>query len=224
MKILVIEDEHRIAQSIKKGLEQERYTVDVAYTGTTGLDEASSGSYDVIVLDRMLPEMDGVAVCKALRDQDIHTPILMLSAKSQLHDKVSGLDGGADDYLTKPFSFEELLARIRALSRRPEHTTDTTLTVEDVHLDPTLFTVIRAGVPISLSQKEFVLLEFLMRHAGNVMSKNHIISHVWNYDADILPNTVEVYIRKLRTKIDRPFSNHPELIHTLRGFGYKFGR
>jgi two-component system, OmpR family, response regulator len=223
MRILVVEDEHRIAQSIKKGLEQEKYAVDIAFTGTDGYDLASSEDYDVIILDLMLPEMDGLTICKNLRKHTIQTPVLILTAKGQIDDKVSGLDAGADDYLTKPFSFEELLARIRALSRRPNNTTGTVLSVNDLSLDPKSFKVKRANTPIQLSNKEFSLLEYLMRHAGTICTKEHIISHVWNYEADILPNTVEVYIRNLRNKIDLPFEKQGSLIHTVRGFGYKIG-
>jgi two-component system, OmpR family, response regulator len=221
MRILVVEDEHKIAQSIKKGLELEHYAVDVAYTGIEGYDLASTEDYDLIILDLMLPEMDGLTVCKKLRSQNIHTPILILTAKSQIADKVSGLDTGADDYLTKPFSFEELLARIRALSRRPQKTLDNVLTVSNLVLNLVDFSVIRANQPIALSAKEFALLEYLMRSVGKIVSKDQIIAHVWNYDSDVLPNTVEVNIRNLRNKIDRPFSRLPPLITTIRGFGYK---
>jgi DNA-binding response OmpR family regulator len=221
MRILVVEDEHRIAQAIKRGLEQERYAVDVAFTGTEGYDLAVVEEYDVIILDLMLPGMDGVTICKQLRTDRVHTPILMLTAKGQTEDKVQGLNAGADDYLTKPFIFEELLARIRALTRRPKTTMTETLTIGDLTLNPQEFTVRRGTASITLSQKEFMLLEYLMRNAQKVVSKDQIIAHVWNYDADILPNTVEVYIRNLRTKIDLPFSSQPQLIHTVRGFGYK---
>ena len=223
MRILIIEDEHRIAQSIKKGLEQEMFAADIAYTGTDGYDLASVEDYDLIILDIMLPGMDGLEVCEKLRKEKIHSPILMLTAKSQIQDKVAGLDLGADDYLTKPFSFEELLARIRALTRRPKKTVGTKLIVDDLCLEPQRFDVIREGKKISLSNKEFALLEYLMRNAGTILSKDQIISHVWNYDADILPNTVEVYIRNLRKKIDLPFKNKKPLIHTVRGFGYRIG-
>ncbi len=223
MRILVIEDEHRIATAIKKGLEQESYAVDVAYTGTDGYDLASTESYDVMIVDRMLPGMDGLTICKQLRAQDIHTPILILTAKGQVQDKVQGLNAGADDYLTKPFSFEELVARVRALARRPKQSISTTLTVGDLTMNPTTYSVTRGGTSIRLSSKEFSLLEYLMRHAGTICTKEQIIAHVWNYDADILPNTVEVYIRTLRTKIDLPFLDKPALIKTARGFGYIIG-
>lgn len=222
MRILVIEDEHKIANSIKRGLEQERYAVDVAYTGPDGLDLAATGDYDVIVLDLMLPQISGLEVCRKLRTEEhIHTPILILTAKGQLDDKVTGLNAGADDYLVKPFAFAELLARIRALTRRPKNNLPDVLSVADLTLNSQTFGVIRSGRQISLSKTEFSLLEYLMRNLGKVLAKDQIISHVWNYDADILPNTVEVYIGYLRKKIDKQFSKQPPLIHTVRGFGYK---
>lgn len=220
MRILVVEDEHRIATSIKKGLELEKYAVDVAFSGTDGFDLASTEDYDLILLDLLLPGMDGISICKALRSQHIHTPILMLTAKGQTLDKVTGLDSGADDYMTKPFSFEELLARIRALIRRPKHTVSDIMTVGDLSLDTKTYEVKRRNTPIPLSSKEFALLEYLMRHANSVLTKDQIIAHVWDYESDILPNTVEVYIRNLRMKIDKPFPKQETHIHTVRGFGY----
>ncbi len=224
VKILIIEDEHRIANSIKKGLEQEKYVVDLAYDGVYGLDLASSGNYDLIILDLMIPGMDGITVCQTLRSQNIHTPILILTAKSQTQDKVLGLDGGADDYLSKPFAFEELLARIRALLRRPATSLTSILKVNDLTLDVNHYRVQRQNQDIQLSAREFSLLEYLMRHATLVVTKQELIDHVWDYDADILPNTVEVYIKNLRRKIDTPFANKPPLIQTVRGFGYRLGR
>lgn len=223
MRILVVEDEHRIAASIKKGLEQERYAVDIAYTGLDGYDLASTEDYELIILDLMLPEMDGITVCKKLRKNNIHTPILILTAKGQTDDKITGLDAGADDYVTKPFSFEELLARVRALTRRPKNILDTTLIVADLQLDTKTFVVKRGDNHIKLSNKEFSLLEYLMRRPHTIFSKEQIISHIWNYDADILLNTIEVYIRNLRNKIDAPFKDRKPLIKTVRGFGYKIG-
>ena len=220
MKILVVEDEHLIATSIKKGLEQEHYVVDLAFDGEEGLDLASSGDYDLVLLDLMLPKMDGLKVCRQLRKDEIHTPILMLTAKSQLEDKVVGIDSGADDYLTKPFAFEELLARVRALARRPQNTaTAEILKVGDLSLNISTYEVLRNGKNISLSSKEYSLLECLMRHAGQILSKDQLIQHVWSYESDILPNTVEVYIRNLRLKIDKNYSQ--KLIKTIRCFGYK---
>ena len=221
MRILVVEDEHRIANTIKEGLEQERYTVDVAYDGETGYDLASTEDYDVIVLDLMLPKMNGLEISQKLRQEDIHTPILMLTAKGQIQDKIKGFNSGADDYLTKPFSFEELLARLRALSRRPKKVLTDVLKVKDLTINLNNFKVIRDGKDIKLTSKEFSLLEYLMRNSGRVLKKEQIISHIWNYESDVLPNTVEVYIKTLRKKIDRPFSDQKPLIHTIRGFGYK---
>jgi len=223
MKILVVEDEHRIAQSIKKGLEQERYVVDLAFTGSNGYDVASDGGYDCIILDLLLPGMDGLTVCSNLRKDGVHTPILMLTAKGQVQDKVSGFESGADDYLTKPFSFEELLMRVKALTRRPKTVTNPVLRVGDLTLDTTRFSVLRGNTSIALSGKEYALLEYLMRNPNTILSKDQIISHVWEYDADILPNTVEVYMKNLRQKIDVPFPKKKPLIMTARGFGYKIG-
>lgn len=223
MRILVVEDEHRIAHSLQKGLEQERFAVDVAYTGSEGYDLAASEDYDLIVLDIMLPGMDGITICKELRKNKIHTPILLLTAKGQTSEKVDGLNSGADDYLTKPFSFEELLARIRALLRRKGTAVETSLTLDDLVMNVASFEVKRAEVSISLTSKEFSLLEFLLSKKNQIVTKEQIIQHVWNFDADILPNTVEVYIKKLRDKIDNQFPDKTQLIQTIRGFGYKLG-
>jgi DNA-binding response OmpR family regulator len=224
MKVLIIEDEHKIANLIKQGLEQERFIVDVAYDGAMGFDYASTEPYDAIILDRLLPGTDGLEICKKLRAQAVHTPILMLTAKGQLADKVEGLNSGADDYLTKPFAFEELLARIKALIRRPKATMSNVLQVEDLSLNIDTYEIRRGKAEISLSSKEFSLLEYLMRHQNKTLTKAQIINHVWSYDANILPNTVEVFIGYLRNKIDRPFKDKLNLIHTVRGFGYKIGR
>ncbi len=224
MKILLVEDEKIIAGSIKRGLEQENYVVDVAFDGISGLDLASTSDYDIIILDRLLPGMDGIEVTKKIREQKIQTPILFLTAKGQVGDKVEGFKAGADDYLTKPFAFEEFLARIKSLLKRPAEIKDQILQVEDLTLDTEQFEAKRSDKKIKLSSKEFGLLEYLMRNANKVISKEKIINHVWNYDADILPNTVEVYIGYLRNKIDKPFKNKPCLIHTVWGFGYKLGK
>ena len=220
----MVEDEHKIGSSIKKGLEQESFAVDLAFSGLEGYDLASTEDYDVIILDLMLPGMDGIEICQKLRQKQIHTPILMLTAKGQLEDKVNGLNSGADDYLTKPFVFEELLARIRALNRRPKEVLGTTLNIGDLFLDTTKYDVRRGGKLILLSAKEYALLEYLMRHPSQILTKEQIISHVWDYDADVLPNTVEVYIGYLRNKIDKPFPGKKNLIQTVRGFGYKVGK
>ena len=221
MKILIVEDEHLIANSVKKGLEQERYTVDIAFDGIEGYDLAFSGDYDLILLDLMLPGLDGLSICKKLRQENNHTPILMLTAKSQLEDKIIGLNSGADDYLTKPFAFEELLARIRALSRRPQKTNGKVLSVGDLSLDTVTYEIKRGNKNIQLSSKEYSLLECLLRHSNQILNKDQLIQYVWSYESDILPNTVEVYIRNLRQKIDVPFKNKSPLIKTIRGFGYK---
>ncbi len=223
MRILIAEDDHRIATALKKGLEQENYAVDNAFTGTDAYDMAVTEEYDLILLDIMLPGKDGIEITKDLRAKQNHTPILLLTAKGQTEDKVTGLDNGADDYLTKPFSFEELLARIRALLRRPKSSLSSVLSYEDLSLDTKLFTVTRGRDQIRLSGKEFAFLEYLLRNAKKILTKDQIIQHVWDYDADILPNTVEVYVKKLRAKIDLPYPQSKPLIHTLRGFGYRFG-
>lgn len=220
MKILLVEDEHKIARAVRLGFEQERGVIEIAEDGPTGLQMALHEDYDVIILDRMLPGgKDGLDICKELRAQGIKTPILLLTAKSQIRDRVAGLNGGADDYLTKPFSFEELLARVRALMRRPQEVSDNLLQVGDLSLDTVSYEVQRGSKKLDLTQTEFSLLEYLMRNHGRVLSKTNIINHVWDFDADVLPNTVEVYVRYLRNKIDAPFKK--PLIHTMRGFGYK---
>lgn len=220
MRILVIEDEHKIANVIKKGLMQEKYAVDVAYDGTTGYDLAVSEEYDVIIVDRMLPGIEGVQLVQKLRENNIHTPILILTAKGQIEDRVAGLNSGADDYLSKPFAFVELLARVRALGRRPKNALGTILKVRDLTLNTVSYEVKRGDHVIHLSSKEFALLEYLMRHPNTILKKEQIINHVWDYDADVLPNSVEVYIKHLRNKIDNPFVGKP-LLYTVRGFGYK---
>lgn len=219
----MVEDEHRIAHSLQKGLEQERFAVDVAYTGNDGYDLAISEEYDLLILDIMLPGMDGISICKELRKSNTHTPILLLTAKGQVEDKVVGLNSGADDYLTKPFSFDELLARVRALLRRKGTTVQTILSLSDLTLNTATFEVKRANKIINLTSKEFSLLEFLLSKKRQIVTKDQIIQHVWNFDADILPNTVEVYIKKIRDKIDTSFPEKKQLIQTVRGFGYKLG-
>ncbi len=223
MRVLIVEDEHKIANSIKKGFEQEAYAVDVAYDGEYGYDLAATEDYDVIILDLMLPKLSGLEICRRLRQEEIHTPILILTAKGQVQEKVEGLNAGADDYLAKPFSFAELLARVRALTRRPQLSLPTVLTCQDLSLDTVSFEVTRGGKPIKLSKKEFALLEYLLRNQGRTVTKEQIINHVWDFDADILPNTVEAFIGYLRKKIDRRFKDRPPLIHTVRGFGYRLG-
>jgi len=223
MKVLIVEDEHKIANSIRQGLLQENFTVDVAYDGIEGYDLAISEEYDVIVLDRLLPGMEGLEICQKLREQKNHTPVLILTAKGQIADRVEGLEKGADDYLIKPFAFEELLARIKALARRPKKTFETILKLSNLSLNTKTYEVKRGKTIIQLSNKEFVLLEYLLRHPREILTKDQIINHVWNYDSNVLPNTIEVYIGYLRNKIDKPFKKSPKLIHTVRGFGYKIG-
>jgi DNA-binding response OmpR family regulator len=222
VRILVIEDEHKIANAIKQGLMQEKYAVDLEYDGDSGLGAALNENYDVMIIDRMLPgSLEGLDICREVRAAGIHTPILLLTAKDQTRDRVEGLNAGADDYLIKPFSFEELLARLRALMRRPVKTSGTVLKVDDLSLDPVNFEVRRGNQVIDLSAKEFALLEYMMRNSSRVLTKDNIIAHVWDFDADVLPNTVEVYIGYLRNKIDKPFKK--PLLHTQRGFGYVLG-
>ena len=224
MRILIIEDEKRLADSIKKGLNQESYAVDVSYDGNDGFGMAIIQDYDLIILDLMLPGMDGMEICRKLRNEEkINSSILMLTARGQIKDRVEGLNCGADDYLTKPFAFEELLARIKALSRRPKDSLGTVLSIDDLTLDTISYEVRRAGRSIILSRTEYALLEFLLKNKGKVLSKNQIIENVWDYDADVLPNTVEVYIRYLRNKIEKPFKGKKPLISTIRGFGYRIG-
>lgn len=223
MKILLVEDELRISQSIKKGLEQEKFLIETAFDGETAFDLASSNDYEAIILDLMLPKMDGVTVCRKLREDKIHTPILVLTAKGELEDKVSTLDCGADDYLVKPFAFAELLARVRALTRRPKLQESAILKIDDLQLDTKSFEVKRSGKNIDLSRKEFAFLEYLIRHKNRILSKEQIIENVWDYEADVLFNTVEVYVGYLRNKIDKPFRDKKSLIHTVRGFGYRIG-
>jgi two component transcriptional regulator, winged helix family len=219
VRILLIEDDIAISRLLKEGLEDESYAVDVAHDGSEGYRTASADEYDVIILDIMLPEMDGYEVCRALRKDGNKTPILMLTARDAERDIVEGLDTGADDYLAKPFSFDVLLARIRALLRRPNEKLEEILQVGDLKLDPSLKKVTRASQEITLTAKEYGVLEYLMRNKGKVLSKEQIISHVWDFDADVLPNNVELFIMFLRRKIDKPFKS--KLIYTVSGFGYK---
>jgi two-component system OmpR family response regulator len=224
MRILVIEDEVKIATAIQRGLGMHGHAVDAVHDADTGYSYAADPDYDVIILDRMLPgSMDGVVLCQKLRDQGIHTPVLMLTARGTIGDKVEGLNSGADDYLVKPFSFDELTARVRALLRRPHVSTGTVLKVGNLELNPVQYTVTRAGQPVKLSHKEFQVLEYFMHHKDQIITKETLISHIWNEDADVLPNTVEVYIGYLRSKIDRPFPKEKPLIYTVRGFGYSVG-
>jgi two-component system, OmpR family, response regulator len=219
MRVLVVDDEKRLARSLRVGLEAEGFAVDVAHDGTDGLWLARENVYDAIVLDLMLPGINGYQVCATLRAEKDWTPILMLTAKDGEWDEVEGLDTGADDYLTKPFSFPVLVAHLRAVARRGRRERPTELEVGDIRLDPAARRAWRGDVEISLTAREFSLLAFLARHAGDVVSKRQILEGVWDVDFEGDPNIVEVYVRHLRTKVDRPFGR--EAIQTLRGAGYR---
>ena len=219
-KILLVEDESKIANAVSRGLKYEGFEVSIASDGEEALILGKDEEFDCIVLDRMLPLKEGVEVCKELRESNIKTPIIMLTAKSGVNDKIEGLDAGADDYLAKPFSLDELLARIRALLRRPNVILNEEIKVGDLVLNTTTFEAKRNGKTIILSKKEYDLLEYLMRNANKTISKEKIINHVWDFDSDILPNTVEVYMGYLRNKIDKPFKDK-KMFQTVRGFGYK---
>ena len=218
MRVLIIEDEHKIANALKRVFQQEHYAVDVCYDGEEGLAMGTNQPYDIMIIDLGLPKKDGLEVIKELRQQSVHTPVIVLTAKGSTSEKVAGLDAGADDYILKPFAMDEVLARVRALLRRPADQQTTVLEAEDLTLNTTTYEVKRGGKVIPLTSKEFSLLEYLLRNKGRPLSLDEIIGHVWDYDADVLPNTVEVYIRYLRQKIDDPFDK--PIIHTARGFGY----
>jgi heavy metal response regulator len=218
MRLLVVEDEKKVARFIKKGLEEEGYAVDLAFDGEEGLARALDRIHDLIILDIALPKMDGLQALKKLRDGKVPTPVLLLTVRATIEDKVLGLDSGADDYLTKPFAFQELLARIRALLRRKAEAGPPLLQVEDLVLDPARHLVTRGGERIDLTSKEFALLEYLMRNAGRVLSRAMISEHVWDYDFDTETNVIDVYVNYLRRKIDS--GREKKLIHTVRGSGY----
>ena len=219
MRILVVEDEIKMAGLVKRGLEREGYAVDVASTGEEALAAARQRPYDAIVLDAMIPAPDGFQVCRTLRTEGRWSPVLMLTARDAVEDRVAGLDAGADDYLTKPFAFTELFARLRAITRRDVVERPTVLEIGDLRLDPATREVWRAGTRVELSAKEFALLEELMRHPGEVLSRSRILEHVWDFAYDGTSNVVDVYIRYLREKVDRPFGR--ETIETVRGAGYR---
>ena len=218
MKILVIEDEKKVASFLKKGLEQEYYTVDVANDGRAGLNLALSEEYDLIILDIMLPVIDGITLLKEVRKEKNETPILMLTAKGNVEDKVDGLNSGADDYLPKPFAFEELLARARALVRRKDKIKNIVLTIDDLTLDTQTHKVKRGESEISLTPKEYSILEYLLRNKNHVVSRMKLTEHVYEYQFDPDTNVIDVYINKLRNKIDR--DSDQQLLHTIRGIGY----
>jgi heavy metal response regulator len=218
MRILVIEDEKKVASFIQRGLEAEHYQVDVAYDGEAGLLQVFDNDYDVLILDVMLPKRDGLSVLQAIRTRKLAIPVLMLTARDTIVDKVTGLDQGADDYLTKPFAFEELLARLRALLRRGAPPSSPDLILADLQLDLVTHQVTRAGKRIDLTAKEFALLEFFLRQPGRVLSRALIAQHVWGVDFDTFTNVIDVYVNYLRKKIDADFG--PKLLHTVRGVGY----
>ncbi|MEX2314545.1 MAG: response regulator transcription factor [Thermomicrobiales bacterium] len=219
MRVLVVEDDPRILEFIRKGLEEEGHAVDVARDGDEALDWPAVVDFDAIVLDIMLPGRDGIEVCRDLRTRGVRTPILMLTARDTVEDRVAGLDSGADDYLVKPFAFAELLARLRALLRREPALLGTTLDVADLSLDTVTRQVSRAGRPVTLTNKEHALLEYLMRHPNQVLTRTMIAEHVWNFDFDTGTNVIDVHIRYLRRKIDDP--HELKLIQTVRGAGYR---
>ncbi len=218
MRILVVEDEKKVARFLQQGLEEEHYTVDISHDGNEGLTMAETGSYDVIILDVMLPGKDGFEITRELRSERMTTPILMLTAKTATEDKVAGLDSGADDYLTKPFAFAELLARVRSLLRRGTQEKTTQLTAADLELDTVSHRAHRGGKAIELTAKEYSLLEFLLRNKDRVLSRTIIAEHIWDYHFDTGTNLIDVYINHLRNKVDTGFDL--KLIHTVRGVGY----
>ena len=219
MRILVIEDNHRLSSSLAANLAHEGYSVDAAYDGQEGQDLAELTPYDLIILDILLPKKDGLQVCRDLRRRRIHTPILLLTARDGVDDRVQGLDYGADDYLVKPFAMRELLARLRALLRRQSPYTNGRLEIGDLVVDPVTHTVEREGRSIDLTPKEFALLEFLLYHPNQVVTRELIEQHIWNYDFECESNVIDVYVRRLRRKIDAPFA--VKLLTTVRGVGYR---
>jgi heavy metal response regulator len=218
MKILVVEDEQRVAQFVQKGLKEEGHAVDVSYDGEDGSFLAEVNDYDLIILDLMLPKKNGIQVCRELRERGVATPVLMLTARDSVEDRVRGLDAGADDYLAKPFAFEELLARVRALLRRRSESKSPTLKIADLELDPMSRQVYRGSKPIRLTTKEYALLEYLMRNPKKVLSRTLIGEHVWDMNFDPESNVIDVYVSHLRAKVDKDFD--VSLIHTVRGQGY----
>ncbi len=218
MRLLVVEDEKKVARFVKKGLEEEGYAVDVAPDGEEGLAMALDGVHDLLILDIHLPRMDGLGILQELRKKKVATPVLLLTVRAAIEDKVLGLDAGADDYLTKPFAFQELLARVRALLRRRAEAEAPVLQVADLTLDPARRLASRGGEKIDLTSKEFALLAYFMRNPGRVLTRTMISEHVWDYDFDTMTNVIDVYVNYLRKKIDA--GREPKLIHTVRGAGY----
>ncbi len=218
MKILVIEDEKKVANFLQKGLKEEQYVVDVAYDGPEGEHLAKTNDYDLILLDIMLPGKDGIEILKTLRQCQVNVPVIMLTAKEMVEDKIKGFNAGCDDYISKPFSFEELLVRIRAVLRRGSGALSNVITFADLTLDLISHKVIRAGREIELTAKEYTLLEYLVRNPNRVLTRTMIAEHVWDYNYDSFTNVIDVYINYLRNKVDRGFPT--KLIHTVRGVGY----
>jgi DNA-binding response OmpR family regulator len=219
MRLLVVEDDRKIAGIIKKGLTEEGFAVDLAFDGDEGAYLAESESYDLIILDLLLPKTDGLTICRNLRSREIKTPILILTAKTAIDDRVDGLNAGADDYLTKPFSFRELSARIHALLRRTQETLPTVLKAKNLELDPVKHIVTRNGKQVKLSAKEFAILEYLLRHKNQLVTRTMILEHVWDYNFEPLSNVVDVFMTHLRKKIDKSKNN--ALIETIHGVGFK---
>lgn len=219
MRILVVEDEPELAKGLKQGLVDHGHVVEIVGDGAEALEYAAVGNFDLIVLDVMLPKIDGFTVCQRLREQGMQTPILMLTARDAVADRVTGLDRGADDYLTKPFAYQEFLARVRALLRREAPSRSAILKVADLEVDPSTRAVRRGGQTIELTTKEYAILEYLMRNPERVLTRDQIADHVWDFEFNAMSNVVDVYIYTLRCKIDRPFRQ--KLLQTLRGVGYR---
>jgi DNA-binding response OmpR family regulator len=217
MRVLIVEDERRMAELLRRGISEEGHQAVVAHDGNEGLATAISCAFDVIILDVMLPGIDGLTVARRLREARVQTPVLMLTARDSVADVIKGLDTGADDYLTKPFPFDELLARLRAVSRRGPIPQPVCLEAGGIKLDPATRMVTRSGVPLSLTPREYSLLELLLRNSGRVVTRNTILESVWGFDTDVNENTLEAFVRLLRLKVD---ASEPKLIHTVRGIGY----
>lgn len=220
MRVLLVEDNRRLSLSLKNSLIEEGYAVDTAFDGKEGLDLAAYTPYDLIILDVMLPEMNGLEVCRTLRREGLKTPILLLTARDAVEDRVKGLDSGADDYLVKPFAMSELLARLRALMRREASSKSGLLQVGDLVIDPATHFVERNGQDIKLTAREYTLLEYFMRHPNQLITREMVENHLWNYDFESISNVVDVYVRRLRRKIDDPFGE-PRMLETIRGAGYR---
>jgi DNA-binding response OmpR family regulator len=218
VRILLVEDETKVASFIQKGLEEEQYQVDVAHDGKEGLDRALASEHALIILDLLLPKRDGMSILREVRERRINTPVLILTAKVSVEDRVAGLNSGCDDYLPKPFAFAELLARSRALLRRKASDRGVTLVAGDLVLDPVSHQVTRAGKNVDLTSREYALLQYFMQHPNQVLTRTMIVEQVWGYDFDNFSNVVDVYVNYLRNKIDR--NVEPKLLHTLRGIGY----